>query len=1123
MANQNIATGGNSTLQDVFERLADRLEQMEVDVPRGPKRDIKVYTGKPHENLIEWFKDYELKFRRKPRLRADRFPDFLDGLARQFYLSLPRETQEDWSLLQESFSKRFIPPDMVALYASALANHKQGKYEGVGEFATESNRLVDCAYPNIPPEHRETLYRSNFVNGLLPDIKNHVDLHAKTTSYGDAFSAAVKYEMKRNVDTQNISSKSGQGLNNKESPGIYAGFKMMARREEGDTRPRVNMATRSRGNPRGRSHQRFKFTSDGRPICTICESVGHMARDCELNDQTTNAQGFYQHTRSSSTYPARGTSSSRGMRHTPDRGRHQSSNWRGHSSSRGRRESSSRGRPYQRHRVHYLGSQGYEDQNSKYYEEDDQAEEGDYNETEEDSELFQLKNEIAELKEQNRRYKEKENTSSVSYLRASSKMSSMLSLTIISIMLLIFSGGVHMTEALRDINWRDETTTLNICPREYGSTVWRIPTKNQYTPYSSRKLELFDPNLIIAKQAVQFLKISATYDNVNGTFCSCKKEAVSTLIDFMGRQNYINYSSEAIPLSELDCRRMAMAKASPHGDLIWNGGGWTTNKTIQPEISSSPLGCCRWIKKEINQCYMYNAPVFQKDPPETMASSGAELENDCEYARGACALSDGRYVIWTPKPHGGTRYPCYLKDSNEPEQGYLARAKTQRDTSLWVASDGSKMIAFNDFDEDIGNKNPIECNTNKRLQGSPVIHTMSSPCFQLINCTNCGTSSLPVPEITEDSISLAQFQELLRSGYQTMMSKAESITTSLREAPNQAMRTLMEIRNITAYAIGPILRLRPCFAISTDSYELLELPQGRELHGFQPLKFLVNKEYYFGYLDVKTQEIMPDINVKSREDDLQRMIATWRDRASLNRNCQTVYRINLWSQNPKSWLPLPESSIPPFVLAGWPRVPPAMYTILNTPVAIQEAHQFMAQLIPLWDPYPLGLQHVVVMILLIYLICVIICLHCCPTFRWIKYFNPCYCVIKTMSSKRKILGRKAMKKMRKIKWMKKYPRNITFQETTFQEVDTRNRRSPSPMRILDPTGSGKMVRVYQCGTGTGKLSATVHIKVNGKTKKSLLDTGSDICLPKTTNSGRNGIDYYRRIRSSGNNYIRRNI
>ncbi len=47
--------------------------------------------------------------------------------------------------------------------------------------------------------------------------------------------------------------------------------------------------------------------------------------------------------------------------------------------------------------------------------------------------------------------------------------------------------------------------------------------------------------------------------------------------------------------------------------------------------------------------------------------------------------------------------------------------------------------------------------------------------------------------------------------------------------------------------------------------------------------------------------------------------------------------------------------------------------------------------------------------------------------------------------------------------------------------------------ILDPKGSGKMVRVYQCG-GLGRLSATVRVEVNRKEKLGLLDTGSQITL-----------------------------
>lgn len=218
---------------------------------------------------MDWLKNYELRFRQHQNRRAEKFPEYLDGQARQFYMRLPRATQDDWTLLRESFSQRFVPPGLSAVYATVLQNHRQGVNEGVGEYATESARLVDCAHPEVPLESRDSLYRAAFVNGLRKEIRDYVGLNVNNSSYGDAFAAALKFESHMKLNKGELAGISGQGLIGQGSSGVYAGFVT-------DRGASVNAATTGRG----RTGFRFKFTDSGQPICGKCNKVGHYARNC---------------------------------------------------------------------------------------------------------------------------------------------------------------------------------------------------------------------------------------------------------------------------------------------------------------------------------------------------------------------------------------------------------------------------------------------------------------------------------------------------------------------------------------------------------------------------------------------------------------------------------------------------------------------------------------------------------------------------------------------------------------------------------------------------------------------------------------------------------------------------
>ncbi len=111
---------------------------------------LKVFKGDVSENFVEFMQDFDHVTRGwEQAQKLLKFRNHLGGI--------PEETKDDWALLKESFSVRFVPPGIHAMYAAALSNREQGPLEGVAPYATDVSRLVEFTNPTMNLADRENV------------------------------------------------------------------------------------------------------------------------------------------------------------------------------------------------------------------------------------------------------------------------------------------------------------------------------------------------------------------------------------------------------------------------------------------------------------------------------------------------------------------------------------------------------------------------------------------------------------------------------------------------------------------------------------------------------------------------------------------------------------------------------------------------------------------------------------------------------------------------------------------------------------------------------------------------------------------------------------------------------
>ena len=114
----------------------------------------------------------------------------------------------DFQLLVASLEERFAPPNQTELYRVQLRERKQKASETLSELGQEIRRLTNQAYPNAPPDLRETLSKEQFIDALVSSDMRLRIKQARPVSLNDAIRHAVELEAFNRAERKHLE---GQG------------------------------------------------------------------------------------------------------------------------------------------------------------------------------------------------------------------------------------------------------------------------------------------------------------------------------------------------------------------------------------------------------------------------------------------------------------------------------------------------------------------------------------------------------------------------------------------------------------------------------------------------------------------------------------------------------------------------------------------------------------------------------------------------------------------------------------------------------------------------------------------------------------------------------------------------
>ncbi len=258
--------------------------------------------------------------------------------------------------------------------------------------------------------------------------------------------------------------------------------------------------------------------------------------------------------------------------------------------------------------------------------------------------------------------------------------------------------------------------------------------------------------------------------------CACTRTTVSHLrglfSTLFNHTSYVKYSTELQLLTELQCHRMAKWQDSSAGKLQWDGVSWSTQNSLQWKPPNNVFHSSTWVSHQIDNCYVYFAPIFHKDPPPQVGAVGARLAPHCSYPHGRCALYDGWVVMWDPQQiHSNCLYPLQPGSIDGFEMFFSQKGLKHY---LWVAQDGSR-VTFTDETEEIYDQ--LDCSVQpSKVIPHPYWDRIDDQIFSLASTTApCSNGSINLAQslflssCSRLQLQVKQIQLLLRTNPTTLL------------------------------------------------------------------------------------------------------------------------------------------------------------------------------------------------------------------------------------------------------------------------------------------------------------------------------------------------------------------
>jgi hypothetical protein len=264
--------------QDEVKRLQDLLDANAQSAPTATDRSdrsrpfhdqpkIPNFSGRSHENARSWMEKLELILEQEDdSSAAKQFRLRLDGPAEDWVRDLDKEVKESFSKLREAFTGKYITcgSDFWMVHET-IKNKRQGECESVDQYLTS----LQYYWAKVERSERDRL--TDFVGGLLTDLRVEV-IRCDCTILEEAIKTAVRAEQIRAIQAKDRP----PSVNSVTDLVAVMREELRALKADHTWRPRQD----SKAPAPSSGDRQDDRTSDGRPICTYCDKLGHSTQVC---------------------------------------------------------------------------------------------------------------------------------------------------------------------------------------------------------------------------------------------------------------------------------------------------------------------------------------------------------------------------------------------------------------------------------------------------------------------------------------------------------------------------------------------------------------------------------------------------------------------------------------------------------------------------------------------------------------------------------------------------------------------------------------------------------------------------------------------------------------------------
>lgn len=278
-----------------------KLLQMEMRA-QGLVKQIRDFSGEGTKRFRDWLKDME-RVGNAIDADAERYKSLalqtLRGPAADFVARRLEETPNmNWQQLKQLLLGQFSDEGEAHLALLKLRRLKQAKGESVQNFGERIMSLAGEAYVGQNPNN--PLIQSALVEVLVEGVSNDTIarrlIRESPDTLGEALTiatreqqAAKSFSMRRRVeepmDVNELASKDGS--DQKRLSHLESNIEVLTNQ----LGKLLEVQGRAKSENGG---QRYKWTEDGRPICSHCNKAGHIRRNCySLKSKSGRRQGNY--------------------------------------------------------------------------------------------------------------------------------------------------------------------------------------------------------------------------------------------------------------------------------------------------------------------------------------------------------------------------------------------------------------------------------------------------------------------------------------------------------------------------------------------------------------------------------------------------------------------------------------------------------------------------------------------------------------------------------------------------------------------------------------------------------------------------------------------------------------